>query len=315
MMNDGVSAFILGAGLGTRLRPLTEELPKPLVPVWNRPLIEYAMDHLIEDIGVSRFLVNTHHCPESYEKAFPDGSFRDRSISFRHEPILLDTAGGLDNIRDWIPADQSIVIYNGDILTDLPLQPAWREHLESGNLATLILRSEGEELRVGYDAETSRIVDLRGALRPDWKDRFQFTGIYFVSPEFLDYLKPGEIESIVFPLLRAIEAGAPVGGVVADEGAWSDLGERDSYLEALTLMRDGIRQGGGTRIAESAQIAESACIDNLSSIGPGAVIGAGSRIERSVIWECGSVGPAVDLREVIVRGGKIAVTSLSGVDL
>lgn len=315
IMEEGVSAFILGAGLGTRLRPLTEELPKPLVPVWNRPLIDYAMEHLIGDLAASRFLVNTHHCPEKYDETYPGGDYRGRPLSFRHEPVLLDTAGGLDNIRDWIPADQSIVIYNGDILTDLPLQKAWQRHVESGDLATLILRSEGEELRVGYDANTGRIVDLRGALRPEWKDRFQFTGIYFLSPEFLSFLHPGAIESIVFPLLRAIEKGASIAGVVIDEGIWSDLGERESYLDALAVMRKGIRQATGEQIAGSAQIHATASIDEFSSIGPNAVVGAGCRIEKSAVWANAKVESGVHLREVVVRSGKTAETNLSGIDL
>ena len=71
MASGEIQAFVLGAGLGTRLRPLTEFLPKPLVPVCNRPLINYAFDHLMADLGVSRFLVNTHHCPDAYSEHFP----------------------------------------------------------------------------------------------------------------------------------------------------------------------------------------------------------------------------------------------------
>ena len=315
MMSDEISAFILGAGLGTRLRPLTDDLPKPLVPVWNRPLIHHAMDHLIADLGVTRFLVNTHHCSDRYGEWFPEGKYRETKVSFRHEPVLLDTAGGLDNIRDWIPADQSFAIYNGDILTDLPLEQAWRAHLDSGNLATLILRSSGDELRVGYDAGTGRIVDLRGALRPEWEERYQFTGIYFVSPEFLPFLKVGEIESIVFPLLRAIEAGAAVGGIVVDEGIWSDLGERDSYLDALSSLRSGVRQGGGKRIDESARIAPSTEVDEVSSIGAEAVIGADCRLQECVIWPGGVVKDGVHLERVVVRSGQVASRSLSDTDL
>jgi len=126
-------AFVLGAGLGTRLRPLTERLPKPLVPVWNRPLITYAFDHIISDLGIQDFMVNTHHCPSAYDDAFPDGKYGDASLSFRHEPVLLDTAGGIDNIRDWLGKEEPFLVYNGDILTNLPLQKAWESHQESGN--------------------------------------------------------------------------------------------------------------------------------------------------------------------------------------
>src|SRR5664280_1631125 len=95
------TAFILGAGLGTRLRPLTEKTPKPLLEIGGRPIITYAMEHLCT-IGVRKFIVNTHHCPEKYAEAFPKGNWQDIPITFRHEPVLLDTAGGVKNVEDLI---------------------------------------------------------------------------------------------------------------------------------------------------------------------------------------------------------------------
>lgn len=310
-------AFVLGAGLGTRLRPLTDHLPKPLVPVWNRPLIAFAFDHLIADLGIAEFAVNTHHCPERYGDSFPDGQYRGRPLHFRHEPTLLDTAGGIDNLRDWLPADEPFLVYNGDILTDLSLLPAWEQHLRSGDLVTLLLRSKGDELRVGFDPETSKIVDMRGVLAPDWPLRFQFTGIYLVSPAFLSYLTPGKIESVVFPLLKAIQDGRKVGGIVVDEGAWSDLGERDAYLDALQMDPSFPRYGSGSsdRISSEAIIAASATIDAVSSIGAGAAIGEGSVLEKSVIWSGAVVAPGAHLCRVVVRSGQTARGDLDSVDL
>jgi mannose-1-phosphate guanylyltransferase/mannose-1-phosphate guanylyltransferase/phosphomannomutase len=301
-------AFILGAGLGTRLRPLTESLPKPLVPVWNRPLITYALDHLIADLGIEEFAINTHHCPDAYGVAFPGSVYRERPLLFRHEPILLDTAGGIDNLRDWLPRDESFLVYNGDILTDLPLAAAVAQHRASGDLVTMILRSRGDELRVGFDPERQAVVDLRGVLAPDWPLRFQFTGIYVVSPEFLDHLVPGKIESVVLPMLEVIRKGGRIGGIVIDEGEWSDLGERDSYLASLPLLAGGFPRylgagEGNSRIAASARIDPTAEIDELSSVGAGAVIGAGTRLRESVIWPGAIVEAGADLRRVVVRDG------------
>ena len=93
------TAFILAAGLGTRLQPLTEGCPKPLLEIGGRPIITYAMDHLLT-VGVNRFVANTHHFAKAYSEKFPDGQWRGFPITFRHEPILLDTAGGLKNIED-----------------------------------------------------------------------------------------------------------------------------------------------------------------------------------------------------------------------
>src|SRR5208337_4208808 len=95
------TAFILGAGLGTRLRPLTENIPKPLLTIGGRPIITYAMEHL-HSIGVKRFIINTHHCAEKYAEAFPKNNWEGIPITFCHELILLDTAGGIKNIEDLI---------------------------------------------------------------------------------------------------------------------------------------------------------------------------------------------------------------------
>ena len=146
------TAFILGAGLGTRLRPLTEHCPKPLLPVGGRPLITYAMDHC-RSIGVERFIVNTHHCAEAYDKAFPGGNWRGMPILFRHEPVLLDTAGGLKNIEDLLEEDETILVYNGDILTDLPLERLLAAHAAGGREVTLALRSDGPLRNVCLDAQ------------------------------------------------------------------------------------------------------------------------------------------------------------------
>lgn len=301
-------AFVLGAGLGTRLRPLTESLPKPLVPVWNRPLLAYAFDHLIADLGVEAFAVNTHHCPEAYSRQFPDQVYRGRPVTFRHEPVLLDTAGGIDNLRDWLPCDEPFLVYNGDILTDLPLAPAVESHRKSGALVTMILRSQGSELRVGFDSASGRVVDLRGLLDPNWPHRCQFTGIYVVSPGFLDFLQPGKIESVVLPMIEVIRSGGLIGGVVIDEGEWSDLGEREAYLDAQVLLADGFpRYTCGPleagRIASDAEIGEGVSLDAHSAVGAGARIGEGSVLRDSVVWDGATVAPGSCLERVVVRSG------------
>ena len=310
MENDSIisHAFILGAGLGTRLRPLTSQLPKPLVPVWNAPLITYAFDHLIHDSGTSRFIVNTHHAAKKYSEEFPENSYRDRPITFRHEEVLLDTAGGLDNIRDLLPEDESFWVYNGDILTDLPLEPAVEAHRASGNLVTLILRSRGPNPNVSFDEKTGQVTDMRNVLGVHSLRLFQFTGIYLVAPRFLSYLKSAKIESVVMPLLKAIQSEHKVGGIVIDEGRWSDLGDVSSYLDALDLLAEGDfpaygLESGKRRIDPSASIDPTSRIDEKSSIGPGAVIGELAEINRSVIWP----GAKVDAGEHI--SGKVALSA------
>ena len=128
-------AFLLGAGLGTRLKPLTDTLPKPLIPLENRPLITHAMDHLI-DAGITDIAINTHHLPETWATAFPDATYRGAKLAFFYEPILLETGGGIKNIAEWIGSDP-FLIYNGDILTDLPIERLMTGHMASNNICLL----------------------------------------------------------------------------------------------------------------------------------------------------------------------------------
>ena len=115
------TAFILGAGLGTRLRPLTERCPKPLLSIGGRPIITYAMEQLLKT-GVDRFIINTHHCPEVYAEKFPYRQWHNIPVIFRYEPVLLDTAGGLKNIEDLLDKDEAILCYNGDVMSNLSLE-------------------------------------------------------------------------------------------------------------------------------------------------------------------------------------------------
>src|SRR5215470_891113 len=91
-------AFVLAAGLGKRLRPLTDELPKPLVPIFQKPLITFALDHLFA-IGIDRIFINTHRLPEKFTEEFPDDRYSDKKLTFVNEPVLLETGGGIKNIE------------------------------------------------------------------------------------------------------------------------------------------------------------------------------------------------------------------------
>ena len=222
------TAFILGAGLGTRLRPLTEKIPKPLLPIAGRPMITYAMEHL-KNAGVRRFIINTHHCADQYARVFPDSRWQGMSIVFRHEPVLLDTAGGIKNIEDLIADEERILVYNGDIISNLPLTPLIDRHASLMTEATLALRSQGPLLNVRIDSE-GFICDIRDLLRNPGVQKCLFAGIYIIEKTFLKRLTAGKIESIVLPLVEAIRQNPKsVGGVIIDEGFWHDLGTTEEY--------------------------------------------------------------------------------------
>ena len=227
------TAFILSAGLGTRLRPLTERCPKPLLDIGGRPVITYIMDHLL-GVGVERFIVNTHHCPDVYLQKFPDRRWRGVPIIFRHEPVLLDTAGGLKNIEDLLYEDRTILCYNGDIITNLPLQQLLQFHEQKQPEATLVLRSSGYLLNVSLN-EKSEICDIRHILNNPGIKNYLFASIYAVETSILKHIEPGKIESIVSTFIqRMVQKPGSVMGVVVDEGDWQGIDSIETYEHLKT---------------------------------------------------------------------------------
>lgn len=287
------AAFVLGAGLGTRLRPLTEHLPKPLIPLWNRPLITHAFNHLIS-AGVGRFVVNTHWQAQEYSRAFPEGHYEGLPLQFRHEPVLLETAGGIANVADLLREEESFWVYNGDIFSTLPLAPALVAHEASGALATLILRRQGPEPVVAFDESCGRVLDLRNLLGSGAPARHQFTGIYLCRRGFLDWLEPGKIESSRTVFLEIIRQGGLLGGVVLDEGLWLDLGDRDSYLQAHRLTAAGPAVGGDPRCR------------GICAIAPDAEVHPSAQLEDCIVWSGARVAADARLRRCIVRTGSTA---------
>ncbi|MCX7981686.1 MAG: sugar phosphate nucleotidyltransferase [Syntrophales bacterium] len=224
------TAFILGAGRGERLRPMTEEYPKPLLLVRGRPVITYVMDHLLS-VGVKKFIVNTHHRAERYAEVFPEGNWRGVPIDFRYEPVLLNTGGGLKNIEDLIQGEEHLWVYNGDIISDLPLSRLAEVHLEGQNEVTLALRTKGKNLNVGVDRD-GRPCDFRFVLGRKCHSYRQFAGIYLVRTEFLSRLPAGvpiDIVTVFIDLVK--EKPDAIGGVIIDEGTWDDVGDVATYRQ------------------------------------------------------------------------------------
>lgn len=317
-------AFILGAGLGTRLRPLTAGLPKPLVPVWNRPLITHAFDHLIAAGAADELVVNTHHAAAAYARGFANRDYRGRPLHLRHEPVLLDTAGGLANVADLLRDQPWALVYNGDVLSDLPLAPAIAAHEGRDAEVTLILRRQGPVTNVGFDPGSGHVVDVRGALGVAAPVAAQFTGIYLVTPRFLRRLEPGRIESVAAVWQRMLAAGQPLHGVLADEGWWLDLGHTDAYLEAHRELARQFQPGAtvrfprhaagidggpaaalGPRISPTARLADAGVgIDPWTVVGADARIGQGVVLQGCVVWPDAEVPAGSRWRHRVVQPGE-----------
>lgn len=260
-------AFILGAGLGTRLRPLTDAYPKPLVPLFHKPLAMWAVE-ACEAVGCKRFAINTHHLPEKWQ-----GFGAGRDVTFFHEPILLETGGGLKNIEGWIQ-DGSLLIHNGDIFSSMDLKRLADAHESSGDEVTLALRSGGGEKRISL-GDNNRVADVRSEVR-GLPGTHVFTGIYCVRKSFLKRIPAGVVIPVI-PAFQELVREGGIGAVVLDEGDWMDLGDVESYLAAhhrLALQKP---------VHPEAVIEDGSLIEN-SVIGKGARILSGARVSNSVVW-------------------------------
>jgi mannose-1-phosphate guanylyltransferase len=260
-------AFILGAGLGTRLRPLTDVLPKPLVPLFHKPLAEWAVE-ACEAVGCTRFAINTHHLPEAW-KGFGNG----RDVTFFHEPVLLDTGGGLKQLEKWMD-EGSLLIHNGDIFSSMDLSELVAAHEASGDEVTLALRSSGGEKRISL-GEKGRVEDVRSEVR-GLPGTHVFTGIYCVRKSFLRRIPAGEVISVI-PAFQELVLEGGIGGVVLDRGDWMDLGDIETYLAAH-------RQLALEAPIHPEAVIEKGVVLEASVIGKGAIITENSRVFDCVVW-------------------------------
>ena len=308
-------AFLLGAGLGTRLRPLTNILPKPLVPLYHKPLIEWAMENC-ESVGIQEFAINTHHLPEEWLKLGGDWkatgkngpagengvksesmTWRNHPVDFFHEPELLETGGGIRNIRKWI-GDESILVHNGDIYSSMPIKQLIEAHETSGNLVTMALRSTGIAQQVAVDG--GQVVDIRETLGVA-PGTHMFSGIYCLSPELIDLIPAGKKISVIPAFLELARQGK-LGGITLDEGHWYDLGTEESYLRAHRELNLAPSVHNDCSIGQNCDIMNSA-------IGPNVTLGANSRVHNSVVWPEVDVPEGSTIESTVYTGKKLTGAS------
>ncbi|MCX6877897.1 MAG: sugar phosphate nucleotidyltransferase [Verrucomicrobia bacterium] len=300
-------AFILGAGLGTRLRPLTARLPKPLVPLFHRPLAEWALEACAA-AGIQRFALNTHHLPEAWDHfgaatasstrphAGANGlpalarTWQGRELTLFHEPVLLETGGGLKNIARWI-GDEAVLVHNGDVFSTMPLARLLAAHESSGLPVTLAVRSNGEAKHLALDASGTRCTDIRGRLGRA-EGTHVFSGIYCVSPAFLGMLPGGEKVPVIPAFLALAQAGR-LGTCLLDDGIWLDLGDRAAYLRAHRELALGPARHPDAIIEAGVHLERSV-------VGPGAVVHAGAVLRDSIVWPGCQVAAAAVLDECVV---------------
>jgi mannose-1-phosphate guanylyltransferase len=303
-VNEITQAFVLAAGLGKRLGPLTDELPKPLIPIFQKPLITFAFDHLI-GMGVKRFVINTHRHPESFQNFFAS-EYAGVPVSLVHEPDLLETGGGIKNAEGHLGSDPFLT-YSGDILADINLQPLIDEHFRRGNDVTLALRHTG--LASDVALREHHVVDI--ANRYGIAGNFDFANIAVWSSAIFQRIPPHKKISFIPIIADWISQGSRIGGVVIDDGKWFNISSRAEYLKVhRAILRDNWKphfiktHEWPEHIAGSAIIDPSAQLRGCTVVGANCRVGADSILEDTILWPDAEIASQSRLEACIVRSRK-----------
>lgn len=304
--------MILAAGFGTRLGPITQRRPKPMLPICGAPLVRWAVGWLSHH-GVRDIAINLHHLGEQIEAELGDGS--ELGVRIRYSPehgMILGTGGGLRQARPLIDDgdDGPIVVVNGKILVDLDLGQVLaahrRHHERDGGEATMVLRPDpegrwGRPLRLDAD---DRLVELVGERSPSVREPvsgpLMFTGVHVVQPRFLDRIPAAGEQCVVRTAYRQAAAQGRVFGVVS-ERYWWEHSTPERYLEGVFNVLDGRVQ---LPYAEQhlQGVHPEAIVDPGASVHAPVWIGAGARVGRGA-----TVGPHVQLgaRAVVEPGASL----------
>lgn len=226
-----MKAMVLAAGQGTRLRPLTDKIPKALVPVAGRAMIEYAL-LLLRHYGIREIMINLHHFGERVEKHLSDGNKLGLEISYSEEPELLDTGGGLLKAKPFLQ-DETFIVINTDALIDLNLADLIDFHRKTNAAATLVLRPDALADQYGsMDIDASgricRFLDSKAPIQPSGPTRkVMFTGVQILEPKVFDYMgedaRSQKFSTTRQTYPRMLCAGEAFYGFYFD-GFWQDLG-------------------------------------------------------------------------------------------
>jgi mannose-1-phosphate guanylyltransferase/phosphomannomutase len=308
-------AVLMAGGSGTRLRPLTCDLPKPMVPVLNRPIAEHIIN-LLKRHNITEIIATLHYLPDVMRDYFQDGNDFGVQMTYAvEEDQPLGTAGCVKNIAELL--DQTFLVISGDSITDFDLTAAIKFHKQRQSKATLILTHVPNPIEFGVvitdkDGRIKRFLE-----KPSTSEIFSDTvntGTYILEPEVLEYLPENQecdFSKDLFPLL--LEKGEPMYGYVA-EGYWCDVGHLDAYREA---QYDGLLQKVKLDFAYEERspglwVGQNTQIDPSARIGTPVLIGANCRIGPRVELEAGTVvgdnvtiGADADLKRPIIWNGVI----------
>ena len=316
-------AMVMAAGLGTRLRPITYEIPKPVVPVGNRPIVEHLARLLVAH-GVDELVANLHWFPETVKGCLGDGSDLGVGVTYEFEEKLLGTAGGVRNVSSFLTADDDdFFVLAGDALTDVDLTKLMAAHRANGGVATLAVKKVTDVSEYGVI-----VVDGDGRVqgfqeKPDPAEALSDLVncmVYAFSPELFDFFpgEPGdEVDFALEVFPRLLELDVPF-HVHEIDAYWNDVGTLREYvqgnldavagavridldgelLEGETTLDEDVEVTGPVLLGTDAEIGAGVSLKGPLIVGPRSRIGAGARIAEAVLLPGAEVAPDA----VVARG-------------
>jgi mannose-1-phosphate guanylyltransferase len=288
-----MQAMILAAGRGTRLRPLTYHLPKPLFPVLNIPSVKRIL-HGLNAAGFKRIVINAYHLADILIKTISRWNI-DQEITFVKEPFLLGTGGAVKNALPYFK-DGPVFLINSDVFTDIDLKAVYDAHCRKSPVATMLLHDHPR-------FNSIKVID--GRIRDfgfNGLGALAFTGISVIEHELIRSIPWHFPSSLIDAISGAIAAGKEVSGIMADGlkpgYLWEDIGSVRGYLaahEAILKQRgETIFAGAGSRLPSDSSI------DGWCVLGDGVEIGSNAAISRSVIWDGCSIKDGEIIKNLIV---------------
>jgi mannose-1-phosphate guanylyltransferase len=313
-----MKAAVLAAGLGTRLKPLTDICPKPLLPVLNRPLLGVVLAQL-EAAGCFQAAVNTHHLADQVHDFLRSEPW-SFLLSVSHEPEILGTGGGLRQLGEVLREGPFLAI-NADILTDLDLAEVYRGH-RPGAVSTLVLHDCPAHNNVWV--ADGRVVSIgappTGLKNAKYGKPLAYTGVQVVEPTMLAYIPPRGAFGLVQAWREAMAAGERLACLTVTGHFWQDLGTPENYLAAHRRLLAGASPslaryfpgltdplvGPGVRIGAGAHFGGGVCL------GANVVVGEGASLKNTVLWDRAAISPGVELTDCIVAAGVQVKNSAQG---
>lgn len=290
-----MKAFIFTAGYGERLRPVTDTIPKPLVPVLNRPAIEWPLS-MLKRAGIEDVICNLHHLGGAIEKYFENHASYGFNVSFSFERTILGTGGGLKQCEKFLCDDEFLVL-NGDVVMDLDLGALIAFHREKKSRATVVLYPHAQSASIGpVGVRGERVADFKNFLGSGLDSGFVYTGAAMLSPEIFDYLLP-EFSSIVYTAyIEFIKRDAL--NFFVHRGYWHDIGTAEALYRANMEMLE--------RKDEAAELLNFLDV-SLQTVSPLATIHPHAIVEKSVIGAHATIGKGARVvRSVVLPESRVA---------